>query len=353
MSYSIRLLADEELNLANLLYHKVYGKHRQTSFFNWEFLEGPAGKAIYVGAFDGDKLIGTQSAIPIYFSGPDGSKILTAKSEDTLLDPEYRGKGLFDKMYSLLIDECKKAEICAIWGFTYARKPFLKIGFQIPFDSLSGVYVIHPFGSYQYLSSLNKQNQFKEKALITGMCAWSWMKGLLHTCKRSDTNITSGVFSENTYLESSILRAEDAFMIHEDMDYLNWRIKNNPYPNNYHELLIRNEENYVMASLTYNMREERIAYIEQLLFHPSLDMHAKMELIRHAIAVIRDSGKADIIRFWGFPGNRTNRTEIELLDKCGFFFVKKGTGFVYLPLGEKAPDAREILISRLYTQGNI
>lgn len=353
MSYSIRLLLDEELGQANVLYRKVYGKERSDSFFKWEFLDGPAGKAIYVGAFDGDKLIGTQSAIPIYFSGADGKKILTAKSEDTLLDPEYRGKGLFDKMYGLLIEECKKAGICSIWGFTYAKKPFLKIGFQIPFDSESGVYVIHPLAAYTYLSGLNPQNKFKEKTLIAGMSIWSAIKGGLKRGKKGDDIILKGGFSGNAFLEDALLKQGGYFKVHEDFKYINWRIKENPYPNDYNEFVILDAEKRVVASLIFNIRKEGLAYIEQLLFHPSMEVELKHKLIKHVISVLRTSGKINLIRFWGFSGNLINSTEVDLLKACGFLFVKKGTGFVYLPLSGEAPSADKIILSRLYTQGNI
>ncbi len=90
-----------------------------------------------------------------------------------------------------------------------------------------------------------------------------------------------------------------------------------------------------------------------MLFVPSLSKLEKKILVKHAIAEIRNTGKADLIRFWAFPGNKINREEKVLLEECGFLFVKKGTGFVYLPLQDGVAKAEDIVLSRLYTQGNI
>src|SRR5947207_3116997 len=102
MELEIRLIRPEEYTFANDLYNTVYGSKREFSRFEWEFLHAPFGKAIYVVAIDknksGNPVIGTQSAIPIILLNSKGDEILTAKSEDTLLDPSYRGKKIFEKM---------------------------------------------------------------------------------------------------------------------------------------------------------------------------------------------------------------------------------------------------------------
>lgn len=128
MNIRIRLLLDSEYATVNEVYNEAYGNIRPLDSFKWEFVNGPWGKAIYVIAEDlekqGNKIIGTQSAIPMVFINGKGETVLTAKSEDTFVHPDYRGHKLFDRMYELLFSECKNAGIQYLWGFTYARKPF-------------------------------------------------------------------------------------------------------------------------------------------------------------------------------------------------------------------------------------
>ena len=100
MNIEIRLLKDgEELEVIRL-FNSSHPQQRSLEHFHWEFRDAPAGKGIYVVAFDTEqnKIVGTQAAIPIELICNNGERMLTAKSEDTLLDPAYRGKGLFDKM---------------------------------------------------------------------------------------------------------------------------------------------------------------------------------------------------------------------------------------------------------------
>ena len=165
MRINIRLMDESEIPFVNEVYNSAYGNIRPDDFFIWEFINCPWGKAIYVIAEDldrvGNKIIGTQSAIPIVMT--DGMRqVLTAKSEDTFVHPEYRGHKLFDRMYELLIEECKKAGINYIWGFTYARKPFQKLGFTIPFNTVQGLIVQAPFKAYKILSSFNIENNLNQ-----------------------------------------------------------------------------------------------------------------------------------------------------------------------------------------------
>ena len=115
MNIRIRLLLDSEYATVNEVYNEAYGNIRPLDSFKWEFVNGPWGKAIYVIAEDlekqGNKIIGTQSAIPMVFINGKGETVLTAKSEDTFVHPDYRGHKLFDRMYELLFSECKNAGI--------------------------------------------------------------------------------------------------------------------------------------------------------------------------------------------------------------------------------------------------
>lgn len=354
MSYEIRVLNESELNLANQLYSKVYGKERSLNDFKWEFLEGPIGKAIYVGAFDGARLIGTQAAIPLFFVNKRGDKILTAKSEDTLLDPEYRGKGLFDKMYEVLFQECKKVGIVSVWGFTYAKKPFLKLGFEIPFETNNAVMVFNPFGSYKYLVSLNPLNKLKEKIKIFGFVMLSYFKSKFST--RNSTSdfkvLVSSVVDSLLNLQIHVLASCESQSLIMDADYLKWRIINNPYNNKYMEAGMFNQIDQKIASVIYNLRPQGVAYIEQILISCELKNKDRAALIFKVLSELKRMG-AHTVRFWGMQGSKVNIEEIEILKHCGFVFSGRGTAFVYKRLGEEAVGSDNLLVSRLFTQGNL
>lgn len=110
----------------------------------WQFFDGslPA-PGILVGAWDGDRLVGTQGFIPTLAS-LDGRALLTAKSELTLVNPNYRGKGLFESMYRLALEICATAGIACIWGFTSAVKPFRAAGFDTSVTVFDEYVVLRP-----------------------------------------------------------------------------------------------------------------------------------------------------------------------------------------------------------------
>ena len=90
-----------------------------------------------------------------------------------------------------------------------------------------------------------------------------------------------------------------------------------------------------------------------MLFDRLLPESAKQSMISNLLSYLKKR-KVFLIRFWGMECNHINTEEIGLLKKCGFVFSGKGTAFVYRKI---APDLcvnpSNILISRLFTQGNV
>src|SRR5687768_285977 len=107
MGITVRRLLENEINLANDFFNAVYKTDRSLAGFRWEFLEGPHGPALYVIAVDDaisthTKVVGIQCAIPLKMHDVEGRTFLSAKSEDTLVDPQYRGQKIFERMYAFL-----------------------------------------------------------------------------------------------------------------------------------------------------------------------------------------------------------------------------------------------------------
>ena len=109
---------------------------RSLNQWNWTFQNKlfPELELAFIVAEDGGKIIGTQALIPIQMIDKDGI-YWSAKSEETLVDVNYRGQGLFEKMYSKAFEVSKMYNFQSIWGFTPARKAFLGVGFEIPMDT--------------------------------------------------------------------------------------------------------------------------------------------------------------------------------------------------------------------------
>ena len=127
---TIRPIRRDELDAFARL-HAQQGKLVPPAVLEWEYFDPDLTReGIAVGAYDGDALIGTQAYIP-YRGWWKDRAVLTCKSESTLLSPDYRGRKVFDRMYTLGFELCRAAGVDCIWGFTSAEKPFAKIGFDV------------------------------------------------------------------------------------------------------------------------------------------------------------------------------------------------------------------------------
>ncbi|MEI9920261.1 MAG: GNAT family N-acetyltransferase [Bacteroidota bacterium] len=346
----IRLLREDDIQSINALYEKAYGVHRSEEKFRWEFQQGPAGPSIYVVAVDtkANKIVGTQCAIPLYVTNASGELILTAKSEDTLVDSNYRGKSIFEKMYALLFDECRKAGIVSIWGFTYAIKPFAKLGFDIPFRCNFGLIVFDSIGGYNYFNSLKDKRTSVEKSKIAALAIASRLRYMFNMGSRT----TKGYkVSKNVrdHLEDLAPSQPGVFFLHHDSKFMGWRLRNNPYPNNHLYYSLLNESGKVVASVICSQTEE-VAYIMHLAFARNLSDETKRSFLNNVISDL--SNKAKVLRFWGFTHNETGRNEIEILKQSGFIFTEQGISFVWKKLGETGSlNVNDFALSRMASQG--
>ncbi|HZY78059.1 MAG TPA: GNAT family N-acetyltransferase [Cyclobacteriaceae bacterium] len=345
----IRLLKEEDIPQINALYKKAYGLNRSDDKFRWEFQQGPVGPAIYVVAVDPgtNKVVGTQCAIPLYVTNSSGQRILTAKSEDTLVDSDYRGRSIFENMYALLFDECRKAGIVAIWGFTYAIKPFRKLGFDIPFQCNFGLIAFNARGAFRYFNSLKEKRSFVEKSKIAGLVTASRLKFLVNTGSRSTDGYKISNDVQDT-LEDLTPSSRDVFYLVHDSKFLGWRLRTNPYPNAhlYYSLV---EANRSVATIVCTHTNE-VSYIMHMGFARNLSQETRERFIN---AVVFDlSRKTNVLRFWGFVHNKAGLEEIELLKQAGFIFTNQGISFVWKKLDEGTSlDAKNFVLSRTASQG--
>lgn len=341
----VRLANDGDIDQINAFYNRIYGKNRTKEQFIWEFNSSPAGKALYIIAEHGTKIVGTQCAIPYYVINGKNETILSAKSEDTLVDPEYRGLSLFDKMYFLLFMECRRVGIHFIWGFTYAQKPFIKLGFEIPFHASMGLMVLKPFKAYTYYSQLAKNNSFFRKMKIFALCCKSSFDSLRLLLKSSaEVNCTEEKIALNS-TNLNYIEQKEQYGLKLDEAFLNYRMYHNPYSSNYHQLSIR-ENGELKASVFYTVNNG-LCYLLHLYIK---DVDSGKNLIRNLLKHDRLKN-CFTIRFWGFHHNEELRKEEELLRSLGFTFLKNGISFVGLSLDKEELNWKNFLISRLASQG--
>lgn len=98
---------------------------------NWEreFFSDFKSDSVLIGCFDGEKLIGCEGYIS-YKLLKNGREVLTHRSERTLVNPDYRGLGIFDRLIKHCDLSVIKLNSQFSWGATSAIKPFERAGFN-------------------------------------------------------------------------------------------------------------------------------------------------------------------------------------------------------------------------------
>lgn len=354
MAVDIRLLQEHEIVLANNFFNAVYKINRPLENFRWEFLNGPSGKAIYIIAVDTavtdqTKIVGIQCAIPIEFISSKGTIILTAKSEDTLVDPSYRGQKIFERMYDRLFDECRKAGIQYIWGFTPAQKAFERIGFEIPFKTEQALLVFNPFKAYRYLQQLNAQNTLADRFKIFGLSMMAWIKGFKrHLVPAAKSTVREVPLANKSPLFQKLYGHHDYYLLNETDPYLDWRLRQNPFSNHYTGIQFTDGD-AITGDAILNAREN-VSYVEQIL-------SATPEVITPMLVTLTRKARkhgTPLVRALCFSTNTELKEQGRALTKAGFTYLRRGNYFVWKSLDESNTiKPQQVLINRLFTQGNL
>ena len=102
---TIRFAQTTDAESANRFHNLHYGTTRTVTQWLWEFDRSPAANGalpFVIAEFEG-RIVGTQALILIDMIDQSGG-FVTAKSEETLVDPSMRGRNLFARMYVPLLE---------------------------------------------------------------------------------------------------------------------------------------------------------------------------------------------------------------------------------------------------------
>lgn len=336
----------------NEFYNRIYNRTRTMEEFRWNFHDCPFGKSIYAIAEDDGNIIGTNAVIPIELITSDGSIILSGKSEDTLVDPGYRGQGVFPKIYDLLFEHCDQKGISVIWGFTDKLKAFKRVGFSHPFSLEQDIIVHDVSKSYAYLSASRTSRSVVDKAKLQGFCALSKVKfgSKSSTLPEGISIKREGAIADvEDVLTQNLNGTEALFAIRQTTLFQAWRIYSNPY---YHEVHSYNvySKNEIAGVVTIHSTIEKVAQLIHSTLHPQLSIEESSAILR---AIINDLFSKGIImiRTWTFEMNELNKKEGDVFKKSGFTHVKSGLGFIWKVLDDSLLRPEDFFLSNIASQG--
>ncbi|MCP3950957.1 MAG: GNAT family N-acetyltransferase [Desulfobacterales bacterium] len=215
--------------------NSYHGTDRKAEDWIWEYAFFAPSKAVFCVQRNHSELIATQAMMPFYLK-IDSKIVLTGKSENTLLLPEYRGKKIMSELYEYAVSKCNKHNMAFIWGFTPAVKAFQRWGFE----------------TYPIFQTLEKPglNLFKvisskltEKRLLfrhfgsIGKYLIKYFANINHIgipeAKQNDNySILSEPIEEtslNDLYDRLRVKFPDIITLHYDERFLNWRIREHPF----------------------------------------------------------------------------------------------------------------------------
>ena len=367
MTLEIRLIKDSEYEAVNDFFnnarsvdHHYQKTKRLYEHFTWEFLNGPAGKAIYAIAIENEsesKIVGIQCAIPVKMISLDGKSVLSAKGEDTIVDIRAQIKNrkidIVKELYLLIFKECQKNGIDYIWGFNSVLATFKRLNFDFPFKSSYGVLVLRPIKAYENIVKLNSKNTNLDKVKIAALTVISYFisfRKYLIFSKNKNYKINFELNDNIDLFKRASIKDKQLFFLFQDDEYLKWRITENPYPISYKSFQVLNEGNILKMQVICSINND-VAFIEQILFDKNLNKSVVYYLLKKIIKIIYNE-KICLIRYSGFSNNIINKNEKNIIKNIGFVFTKKGEQFVCKNLSDNSIlNPYNIFLSRLYKQG--
>jgi len=366
----VRLIQESEIDECNAMHNAYYGKNRTAAQWRWEFARWrlPDGSIPYAIVQDAGRIVGTQALIPIRFIDADGV-FLTAKSEDTLIDPGYRGKNLFGSMYELLFRVAREGGVQCIWGFTPARGAFTKAGFDFPADTSQLLLAFSPACLLDNFTQQGSSQPPLKRVLYgaAGMAAvaGSAMQRILQSSSKPQREgaaagirvaALDAVPEEVTDLSHRFAARWPGITIFRDAAFYRWRLRDNPHTPS--SLLGAYAGGKLVGIVAFVLNRSGMGFIVDVIAcnaDEALDRTVIGMLLGEASTRLRTMG-ASCVRAWSVSDHPFDQLVRQAAKTQGFFHLKRGHGVVRYTrdaTDRAAPlnDIRQWYVTRLYSEG--
>lgn len=351
----IDFIKDDEISACNEFHNQAYGAKRTEKQWRWLFDQPDGRQRPFVVAKEDNRIVGTQALIPITMVGPAGD-IYTAKSEETLIHPSMRGRGVFQKMYDPLFKYASDHGVNAIWGFTPAYKPFQSVGFSVPGSTAQ---LLLPFSSRAvnaYGAHLGGGVKRLGLTVATGsLAAYSSVR--LALSKKANTLQVKTLDvppPEAEALCRAFVESWGGVTILRDAKYLEWRYFRNPFVRA--TLVGAYRGNQLVGWMAYAMDENSVGYIvDAIVPKNEYTFDVLTGLMTDSVRALRAAG-AVAVRSWSVNVHPFDLLFATTARKIGFVKIKRGEPIVLrcdtsLDTSRPLRDWNSWYVTRAYTQG--
>jgi hypothetical protein len=262
-----RMFAESDKEELNNLYNLVAGRSRTIDKFEWEWLNTPEGWGSMWLLVDNDtgKIIGHHGLIPVKLS-VYGKTILAGKTENTVMHPQYRGKGIYYPFEVKFVEEAKDRFqlLFTTAGLAEQGKVRIKLGYA----AVGGYAHYIKCTSSSHLNAMLANiiaERIHNKLMATVLIIASKLASLaLMPSFSKKVTIDESIKLEKVHTIETIAdeldrfweRNKDNFGITADRNsqYLKWRIFDNPNVNYEFFLAVKNDD--IVGYLIANSNEE-------------------------------------------------------------------------------------------------
>jgi len=317
-------IATEDDHAAILeLYNSMYSTNRSLKDFRWLVTDNPAGKAILFIALKVEKVVGMQSLIPYSFVR-NGKSIETYKSEDTLVDKELRGKGIFSKLYEMVHAH---AEDKLVWGLTDKKEILERV--KMPSSERLTIAV-----SVKRPSIMPDRKGLHRLVAKTLFYTVLYFKSTFRT-KKVEGRMKPKEISTESYGRAELkdfftrLSTEYPTIIFPQMspEYLQWRLNDNPNLDRYRMNGSLADDGKIAICSIIGVSDKE-AYWQSFYALKDVPMDEKIAHINALRKKLFQSG-VNVIHTWLFECN-TNVKEVKaLFFQAGFSKVRDGLWIVH------------------------
>jgi GNAT superfamily N-acetyltransferase len=338
-------------------HNAAYGDDRKPEHWIWEYKGNYPDSFVFTIIKDGEQVIATQAMIPIHIY-VRGKRFLSGKSENTLLHPKYRGRGLIQDLYEFAVSLCKAKGMQFIWGYTpsiAAIKALGKIRFltynHVMYDSisaldlrcaLSGVREENIGGVKKVVKSLKLLLLWLYSSMRRATC-WPSDKGFLVRERLADQQ------DLDNFYDRLRKRCPDLIHINLDEKYLRWRIYNHPIFK-YRTYFVYGDD-LLVAYAFVNTHDRCMAHLTDFTFE---SVKAGRFLLQRILSEMRTEG-IGAVTFFGNSRNPTIKRTFRLLQRFGFLKRKTSMHFVLRNLSfgdeESLFDVTSWYMNGLWTEG--
>ena len=129
IEYRTYQTGDEEGILA--LYNRVFPTSMSPAQWRWTYRDNTRKRTDVVVAMDGTRIVGHCAAVPL-LARHDGTEILTSRIQNVLVDPDYRGRGIFLQALSELeaLLRSRASEFVLTYPNDNSLPAFMKLGYR-------------------------------------------------------------------------------------------------------------------------------------------------------------------------------------------------------------------------------